>query len=295
MTDLVHAVGGRIVLQLWHVGRVSHSAYHGGALPVAPSAIAATGKAMTPDFQMVPFETPHALTRGRDRRDGRRPSATAPRRAREAGFDGVEIHAANGYLIEQFLSSEAERADGRLRRLGREPARASSTRSRRPCSTSGRPSASACGCRSGRARTASSMPTRPRRSRTSRGRCRPRASSTSTPSAPTRTRARGGRDRPRRRRARPRALTTGAIIANGDFTRDEAEQTRRRRPGRPRRLRPRLSRDARPADPPRRRRRRSTRPTRRPSTAAARTATRTTRSGTGRPRTRARAPEPAAG
>ncbi len=106
VTDLVHAVGGRIVLQLWHVGRVSHSAYHDGALPVAPSAIAATGKAMTPDFQMVPFETPHALTVDEIAetvaayRDG-------ARRAREAGFDGVEIHAANGYLIEQFLSSES--------------------------------------------------------------------------------------------------------------------------------------------------------------------------------------------
>ncbi len=106
VTDLVHAVGGRIVLQLWHVGRVSHSAFHDGELPVAPSAIAATGKAMTPDFQMVPFETPHALTVDEIAeavaayRDG-------ARRARTAGFDGVEIHGANGYLIEQFLSSEA--------------------------------------------------------------------------------------------------------------------------------------------------------------------------------------------
>jgi N-ethylmaleimide reductase len=104
VTDLVHAVGGRIVLQLWHVGRVSHSSYHGGALPVAPSAIAATGRAMTPAFDLVPFETPHALTAGEIAetvaayRDG-------ARRAREAGFDGVEVHAANGYLIEQFLSS----------------------------------------------------------------------------------------------------------------------------------------------------------------------------------------------
>ena len=105
VTDLVHAVGGRIVLQLWHVGRVSHSSHHGGALPVAPSAIPiGTGQAMTPDFTMADFETPHALTVPEIAetveafRDG-------ARRARDVGFDGVEIHAANGYLIEQFLST----------------------------------------------------------------------------------------------------------------------------------------------------------------------------------------------
>ncbi len=104
VTDLVHAVGGRIVLQLWHVGRVSHSAYHDGDLPVAPSALPATGKAMTPDFQMVEFETPHALTSSEIAETVRQYGHGA-RLARQAGFDGVEIHAANGYLIEQFLAS----------------------------------------------------------------------------------------------------------------------------------------------------------------------------------------------
>lgn len=104
VTDLVHAVGGRIVLQLWHVGRVSHSAYHDGAPPVAPSAIPASGKAMTPDFQFVDFETPHALTTDEIAETVRQYRHGA-RLAKEAGFDGVEIHAANGYLIEQFLSS----------------------------------------------------------------------------------------------------------------------------------------------------------------------------------------------
>ena len=124
VTGLVHAVGGRIALQLWHVGRVSHSAYHDGAPPVAPSAVAAPGKAMTPDFQMVPFETPHALTAAEIAatvQDYRH----AARLARQAGFDGVEIHAANGYLIEQFLSSGSNQRtdayggslDGRLRFL----------------------------------------------------------------------------------------------------------------------------------------------------------------------------------
>ena len=110
VTSLVHAVGGRIALQLWHVGRVSHSSYHEGALPVAPSAIAASGKAMTPDFQMVDFETPHALTT-----DGIAATVedyrTGARLARQAGFDAVEIHAANGYLIEQFLSSGSNQRD----------------------------------------------------------------------------------------------------------------------------------------------------------------------------------------
>ena len=108
VTSVVHAVGGRIALQLWHVGRVSHSAYHGGALPVAPSAVAASGRAMTPDFETAPFETPHALTTDeiaatvRDFRHG-------ARLARQAGFDAVEIHAANGYLVEQFVSSGSNR------------------------------------------------------------------------------------------------------------------------------------------------------------------------------------------
>ena len=104
VTDLVHAAGGQIVLQLWHVGRVSHSAYHGGALPHAPSAIPAEGKAMTPDFEMVPFETPAAMTAD-EIAETVRGFADGAARAREAGFDGVEIHAANGYLIEQFMAS----------------------------------------------------------------------------------------------------------------------------------------------------------------------------------------------
>ena len=112
VTDLVHAVGGRIVLQLWHVGRVSHSSYHDGALPVAPSALPASGQAMTPDFQFVDFETPHALTEA-EIADTVAQYRLGARLAKQAGFDGVEIHAANGYLIEQFLSSGSnQRTDG---------------------------------------------------------------------------------------------------------------------------------------------------------------------------------------
>ena len=104
VTDLVHATGGRIVLQLWHVGRVSHSSYHDGELPHAPSAIPAEGQAMTPDFATVPFETPHAMTQAEIDATVQA-YADGAQRAKDAGFDGVEIHAANGYLVEQFLSS----------------------------------------------------------------------------------------------------------------------------------------------------------------------------------------------
>jgi N-ethylmaleimide reductase len=107
VVDAVHAKGGIIFLQLWHVGRVSHSSFQpGGALPVAPSAvpISAEFKAMTADGKVVPYETPHALETSEIPGviDSYRQAA---KNALEAGFDGVEIHGANGYLIEQFLQS----------------------------------------------------------------------------------------------------------------------------------------------------------------------------------------------
>lgn len=107
ITGAVHAKGGIIFLQLWHVGRVSHSSFQpGGVLPVAPSAVPISGNfsATTADGKQVPYETPRALETSEIAGivDSFREGA---RNALEAGFDGVEIHGANGYLLEQFLQS----------------------------------------------------------------------------------------------------------------------------------------------------------------------------------------------
>lgn len=106
VTDAVHDRGGRIYLQLWHVGRVSHpSMQPGGALPVAPSAIGVPGELYTGNG-MKPFVTPRALET--DEIAGIvEQFADGARRAFLAGFDGVELHGANGYLIDQFLRDGA--------------------------------------------------------------------------------------------------------------------------------------------------------------------------------------------
>lgn len=102
VTDAVHARGGRIFAQLWHVGRISHpSMQPGGALPVAPSAIAPEGQIYTARGLQT-FETPRALEI--EEIPGIvKQFVVGARRALEAGFDGVELHGANGYLIDQFL------------------------------------------------------------------------------------------------------------------------------------------------------------------------------------------------
>ena len=101
ITEAVHAKHGHIFLQLWHVGRISHPDFHDGQLPVAPSAIAPKGDAVTPSG-MKPFVTPRALETDEIQgivEDYR----LAAQNALAAGFDGIEIHGANGYLLDQFL------------------------------------------------------------------------------------------------------------------------------------------------------------------------------------------------
>jgi N-ethylmaleimide reductase len=103
VTRAVHDKGGKIFLQLWHLGRVSHPAYQeNGALPVGPSAIASDGTTRTPAGDEVPYVTPHALTT-EEIPGVVRQYAHATSLARQAGFDGVEVHAANGYLVDQFI------------------------------------------------------------------------------------------------------------------------------------------------------------------------------------------------
>jgi N-ethylmaleimide reductase len=111
VTDAVHAQGGHIVVQLWHVGRISHvSLQPGGAAPVAPSAIAANAKTFIIEDgagRFVPVSTPRALELAElpGLVDDYRRAARAARGA--AGFDGVEVHGANGYLLDQFLKRGA--------------------------------------------------------------------------------------------------------------------------------------------------------------------------------------------
>lgn len=109
VTDAVHQAGGKIVLQLWHVGRISDPIYLDGKLPVAPSAIAAGGHVSLVRPEKG-FETPRAL--GLDEI----PAIVEAYRkgaenAKKAGFDGVEIHGANGYLLDQFLQDSTNKRD----------------------------------------------------------------------------------------------------------------------------------------------------------------------------------------
>lgn len=111
VTDAVHAKGGLMVLQLWHGGRACHPALNAGAQPVAPSALRIErGEVHTPDGKK-PYVTPREL------RDDEIPGIIegfkkAAENAKRAGFDGVEIHGANGYLLDQFLRDGSNKRSG---------------------------------------------------------------------------------------------------------------------------------------------------------------------------------------
>ncbi|MHC8285924.1 alkene reductase [Pseudomonas sp. XS1P51] len=109
VTDTVHAAGGLIFLQLWHVGRISHPALQpDGMLPVAPSAIKPAGSAFIEneagEGELVPFITPRAL-QIEEMPYLIKQFERGAKNALSAGFDGVEVHCANGYLFDQFINS----------------------------------------------------------------------------------------------------------------------------------------------------------------------------------------------
>lgn len=109
VTAAVREAGGRIALQLWHMGRVSHPDHLHGELPLAPSPIAARGMAHVPTGKK-PYVTPRAMSKDDISRTVE-DYAICARFAMEAGFDAVEIHGANGYLIDQFLRDGSNRRD----------------------------------------------------------------------------------------------------------------------------------------------------------------------------------------
>ena len=104
VTAAVHRAGGRIALQLWHVGRISEPAVLGGATPISSSAIACSGF-ISQAHPRRPFPTPRALELG-EIPDVVEAFRRAARNAQVAGFDGVEVHGANGYLLDQFLQDK---------------------------------------------------------------------------------------------------------------------------------------------------------------------------------------------
>jgi N-ethylmaleimide reductase len=111
VTDAVHAKGGRIFLQIWHGGRACHPLLNNGQQPVAPSPIAITGDEVHTPEGKQPYVTPREL------RDGEIPDIIAGFRhaagnAKAAGFDGVEVHGANGYLLDEFLRDGANHRSG---------------------------------------------------------------------------------------------------------------------------------------------------------------------------------------
>jgi len=109
-TQAVHAKGGKVFMQIWHAGRAAHPAMNGGSPIVSSSAIGLTGEAQTPEGKL-PNAVPHALTETEISAIVQS-FAQAAKNAVAAGFDGVEVHGANGYLIDQFLRDGAnQRSD----------------------------------------------------------------------------------------------------------------------------------------------------------------------------------------
>lgn len=110
VVSAVHRAGAPIFLQLWHCGRASHSDFHNGQLPVAPSAIKLEGDGVHTPLGKKPYEVPRALEAA-ELPGVVADYATAAKRAKQAGFDGIEVHSANGYLLDQFLQSKTNQRE----------------------------------------------------------------------------------------------------------------------------------------------------------------------------------------
>ena len=111
VTDAVHGAGGRIFLQIWHGGRACHPLFNNGAQPVAPSALAITNDEVNTPEGKKPYAVPRELA------DAEIPGIIAgfkkaAEKAKQAGFDGVEVHGANGYLLDEFLRDGANKRTG---------------------------------------------------------------------------------------------------------------------------------------------------------------------------------------
>ncbi|MEW9797121.1 alkene reductase [Alteromonas sp. CYL-A6] len=110
VTRRVHDAGSRIILQLWHTGRASHSDFHDGELPLSASAVKINGDEIHTPKGKKPYEVPKAMTKediARTVQDYKQAAINA----KAAGFDGIEVHAANGYLINQFLDGRSNQRD----------------------------------------------------------------------------------------------------------------------------------------------------------------------------------------
>jgi N-ethylmaleimide reductase len=155
----VHAAGGRIVLQIWHGGRACHPLLNDGAQPVAPSALAITNDEVHTPKGKQPYVTPREL------RDDELPGIVAgfARRRRErpaAGFDGVEVHGANGYLLDEFLRDGSNQRTGPYGGPRENRARLLLRGARRGDARCGAPAASACASRRSTATTTCATATR---------------------------------------------------------------------------------------------------------------------------------------
>lgn len=111
VADAVHEKGGKIFIQLWHVGRISHPDHHNGEKPLAPSAINPNTKSYTPEG-LKDTVTPEAMTTEKVK-ETVQDFKKAAKNAVDAGFDGIEIHSSNGYLFHQFFNRSSNKRDDR--------------------------------------------------------------------------------------------------------------------------------------------------------------------------------------